>query len=79
VLPFYRPVQTGFSQFSVKTGEQGIKVQTHAMLMAGGMEFDIPAAVKAEFAQIVECRRQVKGLRYEGEPIDGIAEELVPA
>jgi len=47
--------------------------------MAGGVEFDIPEAVKAEFARSVECRREVKGLRYEREPIYRIEEELAPA
>ena len=79
VLPFYRPVQTGFSQFKVKSGERGIKVQTHAMLMAGEVEFDIPVAVKAEFAQTVECRRQVKGIRYERESVYAVEEDFVAA
>ncbi len=79
MLPFYRPVQTGFSQFSVKTGEQGIKVQTHAMLMAGGVEFNIPEGVKAEFARLVECYHEVKAICYEATMSYPVCEELLPA
>jgi hypothetical protein len=79
VLPFYRPVQTGFSQLKVKTGEQGIKVQTHVMLMAGGVEYDIPNGVKDEFAHLVECRRQVKGICCEQGAPHPLEDELISA
>lgn len=65
ILPFYRPVQTGFSQFKLRTGEQGIKVQTHAMLMAGEIEFNIPRRLKEEFGNLIETRRQVQQLQFE--------------
>jgi hypothetical protein len=79
VLPFYRPVQTGFSQFKVRTGEGGIKVQTHAMLMAGGVGFDIPHRLKEEFADIVSVRRKVKLMQCQEEEVLFDAEEQLEA
>ena len=64
---------------SLPFGSRAASSSSQSRLMAGGVEFDIPEAVKAEFARSVECRREVKGLRYEREPIYRIEEELAPA
>lgn len=78
MLPFYRPVQTGFSQFKVREGEGGIKVQTHAMLMAGGVDYDIPTWVKEEFAETVSTRRAVQRLKNRQECVDLDCAEVAP-
>lgn len=62
-LPFFRPVQTGRSTADIRMGEHGIKVHTHTMIMAGGVDFhNTPHWVKEDFAQIVNTRKEVKKL-----------------
>jgi hypothetical protein len=60
-LPFFRPVQTGRCTTDIRTGANGIKVQYHTMIMAGGVDYhNTPEWVKQDFAQLIECRAAVK-------------------
>jgi hypothetical protein len=47
-LPFYRPPQTGVSQFAVRLEDNGVSVHTHAMVMAG-VHHNSPRRVVREF------------------------------
>jgi hypothetical protein len=68
-LPFFRPVQTGRATADLRTGENGVKVSYHAMIMAKRVENDrvvdrirfhnTPAWVSEDFAQIVNTRALV--------------------
>jgi hypothetical protein len=71
-LPFYRPSQTGESTFDIRTGQGGVKVQLHAMIMAqrvvdgkvvDEIRFNTPEWVHQDFAQVVECRSKVRQLQ----------------
>jgi hypothetical protein len=55
-------------------------VQTHAMLMVGGIGYDVPQRLKEEFADIVDVRRKVKQSQYQEESLFDAHEDFeVPA
>jgi hypothetical protein len=60
-LPFFRPNQTGRSQFALRAGRRGVKIHTHAMIMAG-IGYATPAFVNEEFVQIVSVMQQAAAL-----------------
>ena len=62
-LPFFRPVQTGRSTADIRTGMNGVKVQYHTMIMAGGVDFsNTPTWASEDFAQVVNTRIALKAL-----------------
>jgi hypothetical protein len=60
-LPFFRPNQTGRSQFALRAGRRGVKIHTHAMIMAG-IGYATPQFVNQEFCQIVQTMQRVSAL-----------------
>lgn len=64
LLPFFRPTQTGRSTMDIRTGEYGVKVPYHAMIMAGGVDFhSTPNWVSGDMAEIVRTRKAVMSLK----------------
>lgn len=60
-LPFYRPPQTGFSSFAIRTGERGVKVHAHAMIL-NGLPYRTPQYAVDAFADLQWVQERVQGL-----------------
>jgi hypothetical protein len=61
-LPFFRPVQTGFSQFKTRSGENGIRVEDHTLVMLASFGFNFTPEFREAFAALVTTWQGVKGV-----------------
>jgi hypothetical protein len=68
-LPFFRPNQTGRSQFKLRGGKNGVRIHCHAQIMAG-VDFATPEFVNQEFVQIVAVLQQAAALGRKEEGVN---------
>ena len=67
VLPFYRPVQTGFGQFRDRGMRNGINIHLHDLQMVS-VTHDLSRQSKRRFAQLVQAIREVEKTTFEDKP-----------